>query len=677
MTAEEASPAANPPRAALPAKLLSLNGVCRLPVYLACTGLALAITYCLGKDVPWDTFEYHFYAGFSALNDRFGQDYFAAGPQAYLNPYAYVPFYLLTRSGLSSLAVGALLTAWHSAILWLTFELAVVAYPAPDRRERTLIGVWATVLALLNPILLRQLGSSFADITTAELALGGWLLLARAIGKPRIGPVVCGAALLGAATAFKLTNAVHAIGAAAMLMMLPVRARDKIRYAAIYGGAVGLSFSIVAVPWAFRLTQRFGNPFFPLLNDVFQSPEFTTEPVRLMRFIPSSVFEALWRPFAMVDPAPMVHDELRAPDGRFALLALVACALLAQLLWKRHSHSLGQRDVCAPADKRILAALGCGLAVDWTLWLFGSGNSRYFIPMACVAAVLVVGLLPSLLGRRPFRWAAILTVICGIQIFQMWMNPGLRWSSVPWDSGPWVNPEVPEKLKTQPYLYLTMGAQSSSYLAPYVASESGLINFTGAYALGTTGASGARVKALLRRFSPHVRFLAEGTRLHTDLKQLPNVSDVDGALARFGLRADPDDCVTIAVVNSLPAPNRPSYIRSLVSCGAVADSAEYSEQTAGRQTADRVLDRLEDACPLLFQPRRPLSEYRNHRWQRVYLNTDITAWVSRGWVKFYNPVNGDGPIFLGPESDWLKASQRVTCGRQGGHAFARLLPREN
>ena len=41
----------------------------------------------------------------------------------------------------------------------------------------------------------------------------------------------------------------------------------------------------------------FGNPFFPFLNNIFRSPEFTTEPLRHFRFIPSSVAEALWRPF--------------------------------------------------------------------------------------------------------------------------------------------------------------------------------------------------------------------------------------------------------------------------------------------------------------------------------------------------------------------------------------------
>jgi len=149
----------------------------RLPIYIACTVLAVATNYLLGKDMAWDTLNYHLYAGFSAVNDRFGQDYFAAGPQSYFNPYAYVPFYALISAGLSALAISSALTVVHSVVLWLTFELGVCICPSDDCRARVTTGLCAVALAFVNPILLQQIGSTFADITTAILVLAGWLLL--------------------------------------------------------------------------------------------------------------------------------------------------------------------------------------------------------------------------------------------------------------------------------------------------------------------------------------------------------------------------------------------------------------------------------------------------------------------------------------------------------------------
>jgi hypothetical protein len=656
--------------------LLRLSGataVYRLPVYVACTGLALVITYVLGKDLPWDTLDYHVYAGFSAFNDRFTQDYFAAGPQSYLNPFVYAPFYALISSGLSALQVGVVLTLWHSVLLWLTFELAVVVCPSPVPRTRALLGVLAVALALINPVLLQQIGSSQSDVTTAELVLGGFVLLARAVRAPRIAVLLGAAALLGVATALKLTNAAHAIAAAGMLIMLPLSRQGRWRYALIYATAVGASFTIVAAPWAYRLAQLFGNPFFPLFNNIFRSPEFTLEPLHLYRFIPATVAEALWRPFAMLDPSPLVHYELRAPDERYAVLAIVVAALLARRLWRGLARSAPTVPTPGLADMRCVTALGCAFALDWALWLASSGNSRYFLPMACVSAVLIVALLPALVGVRRTVWVPVVMVLTAVQIFQIWMNPGLRWQAVPWDGGPWMKVEVPEKLAVTPALYLTIGANSNSLIAPFVARQAGFVNFTGAYALGPTGKSGERVEALIRRYRPHLRLLAEGERLYTDLKHLPNLSDVDGAVGRFGLRVDPGDCVPITLVTALPQENRPRYATSLVSCSLVPDTSDHSAQLARQRAADVVLDRVEDACPELLQPRRPVTEYRNNRWQRVYLNSDITAWVSRGWVKLYNPVSHDGPIFLGPESDWSAGPLPVACGRHDGHDFARVL----
>ena len=38
---------------------------------------------------------------------------------------------------------------------------------------------------------------------------------------------------------------------------------------------------------------------------------------------------------------------------------------------------------------RVLIALATAFLVAWCLWLKSSGNSRYFIPMGCVAAALL------------------------------------------------------------------------------------------------------------------------------------------------------------------------------------------------------------------------------------------------------------------------------------------------
>jgi hypothetical protein len=656
----------------------------RLHLYATCTALALVCTYVLGKDMPWDMLHYHLYAGFSAAHDRFAQDYFAAGPQSYFNPYVYVPFYALVSIGLPALVIASLLAVVHSAVLWLTFELAACVSAADERRTRLLLCSCAVALAFLNPIFIQELGSSFADITTAVPVLCGWLLLALAVRAPRAAYVGCAGLLLGAATAFKFTNATHALAAFVMLVMLPRPMPVLARYVAGFAGTLALGFALVGGPWCYRLMREFGNPLFPLMNGVFRSPEFTVEPLRAYRFIPQDLGAALWRPFSMIDPVPMLHVELRAPDLRYAALVVLGGALLVRWLWQRRPRNLvAATPQQAGAAQRVLAALSLLLAVDWVAYLCASGNSRYCLPMASVAAVIAVTLVFRLFAARPRVRNYVLCVILGAQAFQTCVGADHRWNPAPWD-GPWFKVDVPPKLATQPDLYLTIGVQSNAFLAAFLARGSGLINFSGGYALGPQGASGRRIEALIRRYDPNLRVLVRGARLYADQEHGDASRPlIDGALERFALRVDMTDCQTIAehgpspefeITFGTPAPQQPLTDMSyFVSCRVVHDATGQAQFQAAQRDADVAFDHLEDACPQVFQPRRMQTEHFGSTWLRNYRNTDVAAWLNHGQVEFRNAIRGGGVFHLGRESDWVRALQPTACGRRDGRYFANLL----
>jgi hypothetical protein len=656
----------------------------RLPVYFACSVLAVLVTYVFGKDMAWDTLNYHLYAGFNAVNDRFGQDYFPAGPQSYFNPYPYVPFYWLVRAGLPALAIGSVLAIAHSAILWLTYELGVCISPSPDPLTKVTIGLLAVAMAVLNPILLQQIGSPFADITTATLVVAGWLLLVRSVYAPRLQLVIGAAVLLGIACALKPTNAVHAVPAVVVLVMLPRPWPDRIRYGLGYGVALAMAFIAAAAPWSYRLERAFGNPFFPLFNSVFRSSDFTTEPLKHYRFIPATLGEALWRPFAILDPQRMVHEELRAPDIRYAALALLIVALLGRWLWLRfvrRPERIGQGARAAFAPLPI-AVLGSALALDWTLWLTASGNGRYFLAMACIGGTLVVALLFWLFAARPKVRNYVLITLFGLQAVQVFMGTEYRWNPTQW-AGAWFNVEIPSKLAAEPNLYLTVGTQSNSFLALYLPKSSGLINITGNYTLGPDGAHGARIGALLRAYAPHVRVLMSTRHPWPDATQLQQFSfGVAGLLEPFALQVDPSDCATIVLhgagspsgikgADSGPASVLPQDTYFLT-CHLVSRSAKGPELAAQRRAMDLVFDRLEDACPELLQPRRMWTEHPGERWQRIYMNTDLIVWTEGGQILARNPFRAEPPVFLGTVSGWAATSFQLACGRSNGRAVVRL-----
>lgn len=680
MSAAECTPPAEPHWLGRLAAISPTKTVSRLCLYAGCALTALLCNYLLGKDVSWDTLNYHLYAGFSAVHDRLTEDYFAAGPQSYFNPYAYAPFYLLVRSDLPPLLASSLIAIVDSTVLWLTYELAISSSGLRQRNTRLAAGVCAVVFAFLNPILIQQLGSSFVDVSTASLVLAGWLLLARAVQTPRFSLILCAGVVLGAATALKMTNAVHALSAVALLLLLPRRLLVKLRYAAAYTTMLALSFALVAGPWAYRLALRFGNPFFPLLNRIFRSPEFTTEPLRHYRFLPASIADALWRPLAIATPSPMVQTEALAPDLRYAALLALAGALAAFWLFHKLRYPTERADASgADGSDRVLAALGFGLVVDWVLWLCASGNGRYLLPMASVTAVLIVGLL----FRAPPKWRNYgLAVLLCAQCYQLSWGAEFNVNPLPW-RGPWLEVALPDRLAAEPNLYLSTGVQTNSFVAAYLPLGSSLVNFSGEYPFADGSANGARVESLIRQHTPRVRVLMQAARPYSGAQgDRTLLSLADGALERFGLRTDASDCNTISVrgvppplevqVGEARAPPRDDTIY-LVTCRVVAeDSADHAARMVRQRAADVVLDRIEDACPELFQPRRVQTAHVGHRWQRKYMNTDLLAWVSRDRLGFIDLDAPDETIWLGSVEDWTRTALALDCGRTGRHYFAKL-----
>lgn len=647
----------------------------RLALFLGCSMLVELVNFFLGKDMAWDTLNYHLYAGFSAVTNRFGQDYFAAGTSSYLNPYVYLPFYLMVHAGWSALAISATLAIFQSTILWVCFELAVVCALAEDERRRFAIGTCAMVLSFANPILIQQFGSCFADILTAELVLIGWLLLVQVVRAPRLSRVCVAGIFGGAATALKMTNAVHVLATVPILLLLPLEFKSKIKHGLFYAGGAGLAFVGLCAPWSWQLYKQFDNPLFPLLNSLFRSPYFTQETLIHYRFIPNGLWDALIRPFVIVNPVNMIQEELRTPDLRYAVVVALALVMILRAAWRAvRNGKWGWPEI--NSRSRPFTALCSALAVDWTLWLTGSGNARYFIPGACLTAVVFsVGLFAFFSDRTKLRNYLLLGIL-SVQGIQLAMGSEFRWNSAPW-GGPWFNMEIPQRLRNDDSLFLTIGLESNSFVIPFLAPRAGFVNFSGGYALGASGPEGARIEALIHRYAPRLRVLVAGRKLYEDGDPRdPQRSMVDEALSRFELRVDKGDCDTI-VIHGLTPELQPIFLGSsvpvevpsrdtsyLVSCRLVRAAPRAPSDISEQAVADAALNHLEDACPELFQPKRLLTEHMGRAWMRRYANTDLAAWVSHGQVKFMQSIMGAKITYLGSVDKWAAGALPLKCYRR-------------
>ncbi len=659
----------------------------RAAVYAACTLIAIAWTLVAGKDMPWDALHYHLYAGFSAIHDRFAADFFPAGSLTYLNPYSHLPLYLMVRADWPSLAIGITFACLHSVMLWMTYELACAVSRRADGTAPLAVTLPAVALALMNPILLQEMGSTFTDVTTGTLALGGYVALANAFAGGRLRLVALGGALLGAAAALKLSNAVLAVIPAVPLVLgCVMNARQRLHALLLFFACAGAAALAVAGPWAWRLEQAFGNPFFPMLNDLFRVPGFTTEAVRGPaappgspvdavarlfnamrdpRFLPSSLAEALARPIEMLRPRRLIHTETMAADARYAGLLLLSALGLAAWVWRRR----GAAVPVVPGG-RVFACLGASFAISWIVWLAISGNSRYFLPMACIAGVLLAAGLHRVFAAAPRALGYSLAAVLGVQGLLMSHAADFRWNAQMW-GGPWVQATIPLRLQTEPQLYLPMDPQSQSFLLPSLAPGSGMLGINSG--ITPDGPGGQRARALIDANLPRLRMLKLVQVLEADGRPVaPAAATYDDPLRRFGLRVDTGNCEYISYKGNPDVIERAgprSGARDQVylhTCGVVPGPAPAEADLERKRIADLVLDRVEDACPEFFPPRQRTTLRSGAIWRRNFADTAI--WVNdEGFVRFVDLIRGGGDIVgLGREEDWIRSPQKLTCWRTGG-----------
>ena len=652
----------------------------RVGIHLCLLAAAVAWTWHAGRDLNWDLFNYHLYAGFSVFNDRFDQDFFAAFP-AYYTPYAHAPFYVLTQSGLSSLAIASLLALGHGLMPGLVYELGLRVTAGQQPALSQGFACLAACLALLNPVYLLELGTSFVDISTGVPVVAAWLLLTGLASDPRRRlPVVLGGLLIGLATGLKLSNAIFAIATVPALAWLRADGRSKLEQAAIFCVACAAGFAMIAGPWAWRLYQAFGNPFFPMFNGLFRSPDFVVEGAALDRFLPRSLGDALSLPFRMVLPHTMIHVETASPDLRYA--ALIAFGVLA-LVWAGRPalKSFRPSQVKQP-EWRLLGAIGTVFLLSWGLWLLTSGNSRYFIPAASLVGVLVVGLSCRVFHGNALAWSVVACAcLVLVQAVQVVISAAPRFSAAAW-SDRWIETGVPSRYREEPYFFITVQPQSLSFLAPFLHPASGFFNASGGHAFDPDGPGGARARGLLDRFDGRLQTLISlDVTDEAGRFRVPDLGGVDQILIPWGFVVDRADCDAITVAAGLPLltvtlTGVPGWTvpGPILACGLTAAPLGAQEaQEAARQAIAPVFDRVEATCPDLFKPRGLRIEGGAGRWYKSYTATDTRVTVAQGRVSYYSALRGGDPVGAGQVADWLDprptAWPALDCSRRAAEVF--------
>ena len=160
----------------------SRGGRIFLHLMLAVLGalLGAGFSYRLGQDICFDQLNYHAYSAYALWMNRYSRD-IAPGQifHSFFNPVIYLPFYLMMKH-LTPVMTGTILGALHGLNFWLVAVIAWIVTPALRWMERLPTVAAALVISAASPMAISEIGTTFADLLTSLLVLGGLALLMRA-----------------------------------------------------------------------------------------------------------------------------------------------------------------------------------------------------------------------------------------------------------------------------------------------------------------------------------------------------------------------------------------------------------------------------------------------------------------------------------------------------------------
>lgn len=335
-------------------------------------------TYFSGKDLNWDSLNYHFYVAYQWAENRLSKDFMAAGVQSYLNPVAYLPFYWMVKANLHSLVIGCALAAIHAINLILTAVIANYLVPRSTKRRFAWV-LLSVLIAAINPIFATEVGNTFVDVITSIFVLAGYAICLRwltcnvetesyfrHVSNEDLHHWLFTGLLLGVACGLKLTNAIFAVTLTPLVLGRHGSAYRHMCRAGSYVFAGIVGFAVINGYWAWRLYSEFGNPVFPLANAFFKSPDFPSVGLVDTRFIPDSITEALLLPIHAMAPDMNIYTEWFTPDSRFFVLFVLLAMLVIKVLCTKY---VVWRQASEKTSFRLQACFVAIWFLSYALWL--------------------------------------------------------------------------------------------------------------------------------------------------------------------------------------------------------------------------------------------------------------------------------------------------------------------
>ena len=389
-----------------------------------CGGAGL-LSVALGPDNYWDLRFYHLYGPWAYLHDRYLYDVAPAEYQSYLNPVADFLFYGMVSSALNETPriIAFIMGAVHGLNAVAVAAIAWHVLRPRDQWMRVALCVAATLIGVTGAGVVPLIGTTSNDLINSIFVLGalfGLLRIAGTTGEDGAWRGFAWAGLsAGIGLGLKYTAGVFVPGLAVVAILAAIR-RSTLRGLAIFGACAALGFVALAGHHMLTLWRDFGNPTFPMLNNIFHSPYFEPESGTEDEFQARDIWQLIGYPFYWLETNSYLVSELPLRDWRGAMAYLAIIAAVA-IRVARVAHKGSSED--AACDTRGLGLVFVFVVLSYLAWAHVFGNYRYGVTLEMLTGVVVVGAVTWIAQGRTRRITgavALLAIAVVTTVYPHW-----------------------------------------------------------------------------------------------------------------------------------------------------------------------------------------------------------------------------------------------------------------
>lgn len=268
--------------------------------------------------------------------------------------------------------------------------------------ERPRLRASCVLLAVMTEQLFFEISTYMVDLLALPLMLEATLLTLRFDeAKNRGANFIRVALLLGAATAFKLTNLAVALPLLAICAYKMAVGPERFKLKQLLTSSL-IAFAAFVAPllpfslYIFRLT---GNPIFPLANGFFKSAYWPTSGGWDNRWGPQTIWETFAWP-VLIWFKPERHSELAVYSGRLSIGCFVALGCLV-LVWRNER-------------ARLLCIVLLSSSILWSA--IALGYSRYGLYEELLAGITIIVVTAVVTWgeswTRPSWRVALASIVC-------------------------------------------------------------------------------------------------------------------------------------------------------------------------------------------------------------------------------------------------------------------------